>query len=84
MEHFQTNVTITLQYGTTKIRYTIFRIKPYNYDTNNEYITTENYVGLCQQMITSYKYFYIIFNLEKNLYNWMCTGTLTHIKIYLI
>ena len=37
-----TNVTVTLQYGSTKIRHNIRWIKPYKYDTNVEYINPQN------------------------------------------
>ena len=36
--------TVTLQYGATKIRHNIFRIKPYTYNTNVEEINVEKYV----------------------------------------
>ena len=37
-----TNITVELQYGVTKIRYDIRRIKPYKFDTKVEDIKTEN------------------------------------------
>ena len=43
-----TNGMVALQYGTTKIRYNIRRIRPYTFDTNVEYITPE----ICMTMST--------------------------------
>ena len=71
-----TNGTVNLQYGPTKIRYNIRRIKPYKYDTNVEDINPENMydeVNILSPVI----YFRIILKLGNKVYNWIRTETLT-------
>ena len=70
-----TNVTVNLQYGATKIRYNIRRIKPYRSDTKVEDLNSK----ICLMESTYNHQLYIsVYKLQLGykVYNRICTGTL--------
>ena len=78
--HCWTSGTVTLQYGPTKIRYNIRRIKPNTYDTNVEDITPGNIyndVNIQLPLI----YFFITLNSGNKVYNKMSMERLTLSRI---
>ena len=57
---YWTSITATLQYGETKIRYNIRRIKPYTSDNTLNILTLRDMYGNVQYMTTSYILLYYI------------------------
>ena len=75
-----TNGTVTLQYGTIKIRHNICRIKLYTSDTNVEDVNPKN---MCDDINIQSTFIYvcIVLKLGHKLYNHIRTDTLTLIHI---
>ena len=63
--HWWTNWTVTLQYGSIKIRYNICCIKPYKSDTNVEDMNIENMHDDFNIWFTSYIIMYYIKSWKK-------------------
>ena len=76
-----TNGTVTIQYGATKSRHNIRCIKPYKFDTNVEYITTENIYDDVK-ILSPVIYLCILLKLGHKVYTRIYTVTLTYIQIH--